>query len=137
MIYWMKVQGVVENKLAFNKSLLDHDVWTWSTRVLRRGSVSVYGIRLCFVMFHVEQILDDNKRQSVGVWSIVNHVYVVWVVVIMEVCSWWQIWKIGCGGWWKVFGDGGRGDFRRLQFWMGAFFKLWKKLSVFCVSMNT
>lgn len=76
-MYWMKLQGVVENKLAFNKLLLDHDVWTWSTRVLRRGSVSIYGIRLCFVMFHVVQILDNNKRQSVGC----GH-YLMWKFVL-------------------------------------------------------
>ncbi len=63
-MYWMKVQGVVENNLAFNKSILDHDVWTWSTCVLRRGSVSIYGIRLCFAIFYVVQMLDDNRRQN-------------------------------------------------------------------------
>jgi hypothetical protein len=46
-------------------------------------------------------------------------------------CNYYLMWKFALDGkygklWWlvKSFGDGGRGNLKRLQFWMGALFKL-------------
>ncbi len=54
-------------------------------------------------MFYVVQMLDNNRRQSVCIWSIVNHVCVVWVAIIILCGSLLLMANMeNCGGWWKV-----------------------------------